>query len=133
MRTLSGISFFWLYHNIYKIDYKKIEIILLQIYIRKKVSSSKIGRNLRNKEVQLSLFRLSNFYHIVLNLLNKSKNKFHRLFSLKLFLFFFFSNFANLNFFPIFSKFTPWPKEINRHSSLKMVGQHILLKVSTGA
>jgi len=30
------------------------------------------------------------------------------------------------------SKFTPWPKEVNRHSSLKMVGQHILLKcVST--
>ncbi len=26
------------------------------------------------------------------------------------------------------SKFTPWPKEVDRHSSLRMVGQHLLLK-----
>jgi len=30
------------------------------------------------------------------------------------------------------SKFTPWPKEIDKHSSIKMLGQHLLLKaVST--
>ncbi|KAB7494495.1 Solute carrier family 25 member 46 [Armadillidium nasatum] len=28
------------------------------------------------------------------------------------------------------SKFTPWPKEISPHSSLKMIGQHLLLKCS---
>ena len=26
------------------------------------------------------------------------------------------------------SKFTPWPKEIDRRSSLRMIGQHLLLK-----
>lgn len=31
------------------------------------------------------------------------------------------------------SKFTPWPKQIDAHSSLKMIGQHLLLKAVTTA
>jgi len=31
------------------------------------------------------------------------------------------------------SKFSPWPKEINKHSSLKMIGQHLLLKGTSAA
>ena len=31
------------------------------------------------------------------------------------------------------SKVTPWPKEINSHTSLKLLGQHILLKCVTTA
>jgi len=34
----------------------------------------------------------------------------------------------NLGVEDCLSKFTPWPKEIDRHSSLKMIGQHLLLK-----
>jgi len=38
----------------------------------------------------------------------------------------------NLGIEDCISKFTPWPKEIDKHSSMKMIGQHILLKaVST--
>ncbi|XP_023330136.1 solute carrier family 25 member 46 [Eurytemora carolleeae] len=38
----------------------------------------------------------------------------------------------NLGIEDCVSKFTPWPKEINKHSSLNMIGQHLLLKcVST--
>ena len=35
----------------------------------------------------------------------------------------------NIYFLLFISKFTPWPKEINKHSSLNMIGQHLLLKV----
>jgi len=31
------------------------------------------------------------------------------------------------------SKVTPWPKEVDQHSSLKMIGQHILLKATSTA
>jgi len=31
------------------------------------------------------------------------------------------------------SKVTPWPKEIDKHSSLKMIGQHLLLKCASTA
>ena len=31
------------------------------------------------------------------------------------------------------SKFTPWPKEIDRQSSMKMIGQHLLLKMLSQA
>jgi len=38
----------------------------------------------------------------------------------------------NLGIEDCVSKFTPWPKEINEHSTIKMVGQHIMMKaVST--
>lgn len=31
------------------------------------------------------------------------------------------------------SKVTPWPKEVDKHSSLKMIGQHLLLKCASTA
>ena len=31
------------------------------------------------------------------------------------------------------SKVTPWPKDVDKHSSLKMIGQHLLLKCASTA
>eukprot|EP00088_Acartia_fossae_P052475 TRINITY_DN5929_c0_g1_i1.p1 TRINITY_DN5929_c0_g1~~TRINITY_DN5929_c0_g1_i1.p1 ORF type:complete len:509 (+),score=82.76 TRINITY_DN5929_c0_g1_i1:82-1608(+) len=39
----------------------------------------------------------------------------------------------NLGLEDCISKFTPWPKEIDKHSSLKMIGQHLLLKAVSSA
>jgi len=39
----------------------------------------------------------------------------------------------NLGIEDCVSKFTPWPKEINEHSTIKMIGQHLMLKALSTA